>query len=79
MQEKIVKILEVSEQTVLFECSMDDISSAYEYAKELEEMGIDIEIIAPSAPETLVISLGGEKEDLLELKENIEKEVSEHN
>ena len=72
MQEKIVKVIEIQEGKVLFECNMEEIQLAYDQAAVFEEMGLDIEVLAPSAPETLAMALGSSKEDLEHLKDSIE-------
>lgn len=77
-QDKIVKIIEITEEQVLHSYTMNELEKAYEQAAKLEEMGIEVKVIAPSAPETLAMALGSSEDELNELKESINHEISEH-
>lgn len=73
-----VKVIEEQSQTVLFECDMENIEKAYRYAVELEGMGIDVKILAPSLPESLGESLGVSSFELNRLKVEIQDEIDSH-
>ena len=53
-----VKIIERHSLEVLFECSFTDMEKAYEEARKLEEMGLEVDLITPSVHETLGEALG---------------------
>jgi len=73
-----VKLIDRLTGSVLFECSIEDMDSAYAKAEEYEEMGLDIELKAPSMPETLIRSLGATDESVAELNKGIEEEIASH-
>ncbi len=75
---KNVKVYDKQENQLLFECQIDEIEKAYEFAKEMEALGIDVEIKAPSLPETLAYGLGAKNEELGTLKQEIIDEVLSH-
>lgn len=73
-----VRVIEEQSDTILFECEMKDIEKAYQYAVELEGMGIDVKIQAPSLPESLGESLGVSSFELNRLKIEIQDEIDSH-
>jgi hypothetical protein len=73
-----VKVIEQSSQEVLFECEIHEMERAYNYAEQMEEIGLDVKIEAPSAPETLARSLGSSEETISSLKAEIQKEIEDH-
>jgi len=74
-----VKVIEQSSQEVLFECEIHEMEKAYNYAEQMEEMGLDIKIVSPSAPETLARALGSSEEQIAGLKKQIDSEIESHN
>lgn len=74
-----VRVLEAQSEEVLFTCSMEDIEKAYAYALELEALGVDVKIVAPSLPETLGASLGVSEEEKGRLRQELDDEVDSHN
>lgn len=80
MEKEKSKIIvrDVHTQQTLFECSMNEAEKAYAFAAEMEEMGLDIEVINPTLSETLSKSLGLSKEQLQEYKESMEEEMEHH-
>lgn len=75
---KDVKIIDKMTDSVLFECSIEDIDKAYKKAQEYEEMGLDIELKAPSMPETLIRCLGATDENIDSLNIMIDEEIESH-
>lgn len=73
-----VKIIDVQSQNILFECSMEHIASAYAYAAELEEMGLDIEMIAPTITQSLTDSLGIKHDELEDFEQSVIAEMDDH-
>ena len=76
--ESKIKLLD-SESQILYEYPIDQVEAAYAKAQELEEMGIEVKLDAPSLPETLGATLGMSSEDREKLKLEIEDEVESHN
>ena len=73
-----VQVLDTITKVVLFECSIAEMDSAYKKAQEFEAMGLDIELNLPGVSETLMESLGADKEDILLDQLIIEEESCSH-
>lgn len=80
MEKEKPKILvrDVQTQQVLFECAITESEKAWQFAAEMEEMGLDIEVISPTLSETLSNSLGLTNEELQAYKESMEEEMENH-
>lgn len=73
-----VKVIENQSQTVLFECDLEDIEKAYQYALEMEGHGIDVSLQAPSLPESLALTLGMNESEIESLKQMLNDEIESH-
>lgn len=80
MEKSRPKILvkDVQSKQILFECALTESEKAYQFAAEMEEMGLDLEVIIPTLGETLSNSLGHSKEELAQYKESLEEEMDSH-
>ena len=65
-------------KTILFETTIEKISDAYSFATQMEEAGLDIEIIAPGLAETLIQSLGATTEEIKAYKQGLQDEIDDH-
>ncbi|MCO4793581.1 MAG: hypothetical protein KC493_07710 [Bacteriovoracaceae bacterium] len=74
-----IKVIEKQGLEVLFECDIQEEEKAYTFAKEMEELGIDIEVQIPSVTETLISTLGANEEDVSTLKKMMDEEIESHN
>lgn len=72
----IVKDIQ-SDQT-LFECSLDESDKAFQFAAEMEELGLEVKVVSPSLTETLSNSLGLTKEQEEAYKTSLEEEMENH-
>jgi predicted peroxiredoxin len=73
-----VRVIDVLSNTTLFETSLDKISDAYSFATQMEEAGLDIEVVAPGLAETLITALGANKKEVDEFKQSLQEEMDEH-
>lgn len=80
MEKSKPKILvrDVQTQQILFECAIADAEKAYQFAAEMEEMGLDLEVVSPTLTETLSSSLGLSREAQEEYKKSMEEEMEHH-
>lgn len=80
MEKSKSKILvrDVQTEQVLFECAITESEKAYQFAAEMEEMGLDIEVLIPTLGETLSSSLGLTREQQEEYKNSLEEEIESH-
>tara|TARA_R110000868_G_scaffold117600_2_gene312192 strand:- start:1186 stop:1455 length:270 start_codon:yes stop_codon:yes gene_type:complete len=72
-----VKVLD-EQQQILFECPIDQADRAWEYARQMDEMGIAVKISAPSLPESLAKVLGSDEEELTKLRFELDEELDSH-
>jgi hypothetical protein len=74
-----IKVVDVESETVLFECELNESEKAYEYAAEMEKLGLDVIIKNPTVTQTLSESLGISTEDSERLEEELAEEIEGHN
>lgn len=75
---KKVRLLTIDTNECLFETEIADIAKAYEYAAQLEEMGVEVKIDAPTIADTLSDSLGLNVDDQEKLQDSIIEEIEDH-
>ena len=73
-----VKVMATASQEVLFQCHMDEEAKAYEFAQNMEKMGVEVTIDIPSVAQTLASSLGIEEQDWEEYQRSMEREIDDH-
>ena len=73
-----VRVIDLLSGTTLFETTMEKISDAYSFAVQMEEAGLDIEVLAPGLAETLITSLGASTHEVNEYKQSLQDEIDEH-
>jgi hypothetical protein len=80
MEKEKSKILvrDLHGQQTLFECPIQEAEKAWKFAAEMEEMGIEVEVISPTLSETLSTSLGLSAQQLAEYKQSMEEEIEHH-
>jgi hypothetical protein len=71
-------VRDIHTQHILFECFIDESDKAYRFAAEMEELGLDIEVVSPTLSEGLSASLGLSKEQLEHYKESMDEEIEAH-
>lgn len=76
-RKNLVQVLDTEGQ-ILFSCPVEEEEKAFEYARQMEELGIEVKLSSPSVSETLIQSLGASEEDTQKLREEIIHEIEEH-
>lgn len=71
-------VKELNSDTVLFECSLEESEKAFQYAAELEQMGIEVIVSNPTLTDTLSNSLGVSDEALTNYKQDLQQEMDSH-
>lgn len=74
----LVKVIDQNSKTELFSCSMDNIHSAYLYAKEMENLGLEVKIVSPTITQTLADGLGVSEKFKAEYQKSVEQEINDH-
>jgi hypothetical protein len=80
MEKENSKIKVVDKQTghIFLEVSFEEREKACSYAAELEEMGLDIEILSPTLSESLLNSLGASPDETNSYLKSLEEEIDAH-
>lgn len=74
-----VMVIDTLSKTTLYETSIEKIDDAYAFAAQMEEHGLDLEIIVPGLTETLIRSLGANEAELSSYRLSLQQEIDEHN
>lgn len=73
-----IQVLDNQTEQVLFECDIDQAEKAYEFAAEMEEMGLDLKVVNPTLADTLSSSLGLSGRALVDYRDSIQEEMEDH-
>lgn len=73
-----INIVDRLSGTILSSFSMDDSDKAHDYATRMDEMGVDVEIQAPSLPESLIFELGANSQEVKTLRQELDEEIESH-
>ncbi len=77
-QQNFIRVIDQEGQE-LFHCHIEERDKAFQFAKQMEELGIEVNIQEPSLIETLGSSLGINSKEAERLKETLIHEIEEHN
>lgn len=80
MQKDTPKIRVIDQQSgqTLFECSLQEIEKAYQFAAQMEEIGLDLKVMVPTLSQTLSSSLGLSRDEQLAYENSLEEEIENH-
>lgn len=78
-EHKHVKVIDKNTNTVLYSCSIEEIDTAYDYAKKMEDLDIDVEVISPGSAMSLALNLGATPKEIEALQGILEDEIEDHN
>jgi len=78
VQDSFIKVIHKETKETLFQCSYEESEKAYDFARQMEELGVDIEVLIPGAPVSLAQELGASQEHVQELKDFMEEEIKSH-
>ena len=73
-----IKVIDVGTGQTLFECQLTEAEKALNFAAQMEEIGVDVEIQSPTLSETLTDSLGFSEEKSQKYKESLDEEMEQH-
>tara|TARA_B100000927_G_scaffold147257_1_gene118874 strand:+ start:327 stop:563 length:237 start_codon:yes stop_codon:yes gene_type:complete len=73
-----IKIIDSTSGTTIYTYSLSNQNVAFQKAKELEEMGIEVTIKSPTSIETLGVALGMDHQALEKISCEIDKEIESH-
>lgn len=75
---KKVKVIAIETKEVLLEVAIEEIAKAYQFAAQMEEMGIEVKLDAPTLADTLSDSLGLSADNRHKLEISMEEELEDH-
>lgn len=75
---KKVKVIAIDTEEVLYEAPVEEMAKAYEYAAQMDEMGISVKLDAPTIAESLSDTLGLSIDDRHRLETSMEEEMHDH-
>ena len=75
----VVKIIHIDSEEVLFTCTLDEVEKAYRMFDEYEKMGLEVKLIVPSTPETLIDQLSVTDEEKEVYRKSLHDEIDSHN
>jgi hypothetical protein len=73
-----VRVIDLQSGQTLFECSMQNSEKAYQFAAEMEEMGLDLKVVVPTLSATLASSLGLSRDEQTAYETSLEEEIEDH-
>ncbi len=79
-----VRVIEKNSQTVLMTFaltsgnSMDQLAKAYEFAHDMENLGVDVMVETPSIHDSLATSLGVDQKEREEYQQSLVDELDSH-
>jgi hypothetical protein len=73
-----IQVRDVQTDAVLFECSIEEAHKAYQFAAEMETLGLDIKVFSPTLTETLSQSLGLSREAQERYRQSMDEEIESH-
>jgi hypothetical protein len=73
-----IRVLDIHTEQVLFECALTESERAYEFAAQMEEMGLDVKVDSPTLSQTLTQSLGLSNEEQATYQASMEEEMEDH-
>lgn len=73
-----IRVVDSESRQVLFECGITESDKAYQFAAEMEELGLSVDVLNPTLSETLTDSLGLSQEDRRKYETSLEEEIEHH-
>lgn len=75
---KNVKVIASDTNEILLETDIESLDDAYKFASQMDEIGIQVEVLAPTITETLSDTLGLSIDDKYHYEKSVDDEISEH-
>ena len=76
--DSLVKVVEPRSGEVLLQCGVEEEALAYQFAREMEQMGVEVKIIAPSVSQTLASGLGVNAKEWQGYQRSMDQEIADH-
>ena len=73
-----IRVLDLQSGQTLFECSIQESEKAYQFAAQMEEMGLELKVVVPTLSDTLSTSLGLSRDEQAAYEASLEEEMDEH-
>ncbi len=73
-----IRVIELQTGNTLLESQLSESDYAYQFAGEMERIGIDVKVEMPTLSETLSLSLGLSVEQTQAFEESLAEEIEQH-
>ena len=73
-----IRVVDLQSGQTLFECSIQESEKAYQFAAQMEDMGLDLKVIVPTLSDTLSSSLGLNRDEQKAYENSLEEEMEGH-
>ena len=73
-----IRVVDLQSGQTLFECTLQESEKAYQFAAQMEEIGLDLKVIVPTLSASLSSSLGLSRDEQLAYEDSLEEEMEEH-
>lgn len=73
-----IRVVDAQSGQTLFECTLSESEKAYQFAAQMEEMGLDLKVIVPTLSATLSTSLGLSRDEQIAYEASLEEEMDDH-
>ena len=73
-----IQVIDIQTGQSLYECALNESEKAYQFAAQMEELGLDVKLVSPTLTDTLSTSLGLSNEAKAEYQKSMEEEMEEH-
>ncbi len=73
-----IQVRDVQSDSLLFECPIEEAHKAYQFAAEMETLGLDIKLITPTLSDTLLNTLGLSWEAQEKYRSSTQEEIDSH-
>ena len=74
----LIKLIDLNSDSTLYSFDHNEYDIAFNKAKELEGLGLDIKIVTPTSIETLGVALGADHHALEKVSCEIKEEIDSH-
>jgi len=73
-----ITVQDIQTGQTLLECALNEAEKAYEFAAQMDEVGLDVKVINPTLSDTLTSSLGLSKAAKIEYNNSLDDEIEHH-
>lgn len=73
-----IQVIDQETKQILMETNLETADKAYEFAAQMEELGLSVEVHNPTLTQTLSNALGKSEAELKDYEQSLEDEIESH-